>query len=238
MCCDSLNWAVLVRLHGRYWYKTFINGSNIWVSIGPTIGVTKFTICHCHLPQLFGSSANVWYVMCIDFLNGTLWVRFHGWYWYQSFIDRSNIWRVDRTEPSCPELNHPPLGRSYLVVVPSHDMSCPLIIFTGLYGWDSMTDWYPSYIGGFNICGVDSTRPWGPEMHNPPLGRSYLVVVLLNYMSCALILLTGHYGHYGLDFMADIDINPSSMGPIIGVWIGPTIGVLKWTIRRWAAAIW
>ena len=38
--------------------------------------------------------------------------------------------------------------------------------------------------------------------------------------------------------MVDIDINPSSMGPIFGVWIGPTLGVPKWTIRHLAAAIW
>ena len=31
--------------------------------------------------------------------------------------------------------------------------------------------------------------------------------------------------------MASIDINPLSMGPIFGLWIGPTIGVPKWTIR-------
>ena len=47
---------------------------------------------------------------------GTLWVRFHGWYWYQSFIDGSNIWGVDRTDPWGPEMDHPPLGLSYLVV--------------------------------------------------------------------------------------------------------------------------
>ena len=126
-------------------------------------------------PQLFGSSAVVWYGMCSDSLNWTLWVRFHGRYWYQSFIDGSNIWGVDRTDHWGPEMDHPPLGRSYLVVVPSYDMSCALILLTGLYGWDSMVD---------------------------------------------------------------IDINPSSMGPIFGVWIGPTLGVPKWTIRHWAAAIW
>ena len=126
-------------------------------------------------PQLFGSSAVVWYVMCLDSLNWALWVRFHGRYWYQSFIDGSNIWGVDRTDPWGPEMDHPPLGRSYLVVVPSYDMSCALILLTGLYGWDSMVD---------------------------------------------------------------IDINPSSLGPIFGVWIGPTLGVPKWTIRHWAAAIW
>ena len=102
-------------------------------------------------------------------------MRFHGRYWYQSFIDGSNIWGVDRTDPWGPEMDHPPLGRSYLVVVPSFDMSCALILLTGLYGWDSMVD---------------------------------------------------------------IDSNPSSMGPIFGVWIGPTLGVPKWTIRHWAAAIW
>ena len=82
---------------------------------------------------------------------------------------------------------------------------------------------------------MDRTDPWGPEMDHSPLGRSCLVVVPSYDVSCALILLTGIYG---LDFMAGIDINPSSMGPIFGVWIGPTLGVPKWTIRHWAAAIW
>ena len=91
-------------------------------------------------PQLFGCSTVVWYVMCIDFLNGTLWVKFHGWYWYQSFIDGSNIWGVDRTDPWGPDMDHPPLGRSYLVVWPQYDMSCVLILLTGLYGWDSTAD--------------------------------------------------------------------------------------------------
>ena len=77
--------------------------------------------------------------------------------------------------------------------------------------------------------------PWGPEMDHPPLGRSYLVEVPSYDMSCALSLLTGLYGW---DSMVDIDINPSLMGPIFGVWIGPTLGVPKWTIRHWAAAIW
>ena len=107
--------------------------------------------------------------MCPDSLNWALWVRFHGRYWYQSFIDGSNIWGVDSTDPWGPEMDHPPLGRSYLVVVPSYYMSCALILLTGLYGWDSMVD---------------------------------------------------------------IDINPSSMGPIFGVWIGLTLGVPKWT--NWA----
>ena len=71
-------------------------------------------------------------------------------------------------------------------------------------------------------------------MDHQPLGRSYLVVVPSYDMSCALIILTGLHG---LDFMADIDIYPSSMGPIFWVWIGRTIWVPKWTIRHWAAAI-
>ena len=124
-------------------------------------------------PQLIDSKDFVWYVMCIDFLNGTLWVRFHGWYWYQSFIDGSNIWGVHRTDPWGPKIDHPPLGRSYLVVVPLYDMSCVLILLTAPYGWVSM---------------------------------------------------------------ADIDINPKSMGPIFGVWLGPTLGVPIWTIRYWSAA--
>ena len=174
--------------------------------------------------------------MCLDSLNWALWVRFHGRYWYQSFIDGSNIWGVDRTDPWGPEMDHPLLGRSYLVVVPSYDMSCALILlnwalwvrFHGRY-------WYQSFIDGSNIWGVDRTDPWGPEMDHPPLGRSYLVVVPSYDMSCVLILLTGLYGW---DSMVDIDINPSSLGPIFGVWIGPTLGVPKWTIRHWAAAIW
>ena len=135
-----------------------------------------------------------------------------------------------------PEMDHPPLGRSYLVVVPSYDMSCALILLTGLYGWDSMVDIdiNPSSMGP--IFGVWIGPTLGvPKWTIPPLGRSYLVVVPSYDMSCALILLTGPYGW---DSMVDIDINPSSMGPIFGVWIGPTLGVPKWTIRHWAAAIW
>ena len=172
--------------------------------------------------------------MCPDSLNWTLWVRFHGRYWYQSFIDGSNVWGVDRTDPWGPEMDHPPLGRSYLVVVPSYDMSCALILLNGTL-WVRFHGryWYQSFIDGSNIWGVDRTDPWGPEMDHPPLGRSYLVVVPSYDMSCALILLTGLYGW---DSMVDIDINPSSMGPIFGVWIGPRVP--KWTIRHWAAAIW
>ena len=78
-------------------------------------------------PQLFGSSAVVWCVMCLDFLNWALWVRFHGRYWYQSFIDGSNIWGVDRTDPWGPAMDHPPLGRSYLVVESSCYMALIII---------------------------------------------------------------------------------------------------------------
>ena len=86
-----------------------------------------------------------------------------------------------------------------------------------------------------NIWDVDRNDPMIPKMDHPPFGRSYLVVVPSYDVSCALILLTKPYGLY---FMADIDINPSSMGPIFGEWIGPTLGVPKRTIRHWSAAIW
>ena len=71
-------------------------------------------------------------------------------------------------------------------------------------------------------------------MDNPPLGHSSLVVGRSYDMSYALIFLTELYGLY---FMADIDVNPSSMGPIFGVLIRPNLGVPKWTIRHWFAAI-
>ena len=49
-------------------------------------------------------------------------------------MDESNILDVNRTDPWGPEMDHPPLGRSYLIVVPSYDMSRALILLTGLYG--------------------------------------------------------------------------------------------------------
>ena len=58
---------------------------------------------------------------------------------------------------------------------------------------------------------MERTDRCGPEMDHPPLCLSYLVVVPSYDALCALIILSGLYG---LDFMADIDINPSSMGPI------------------------
>ena len=184
-------------------------------------------------PQQFGSSAIAWYVMCIDFLNGILWVGFHDRYLYQFCIDGSNISGVDRTDPWGPETEHPPLDRSYLVVVPSYDISCALIFLTGYYGLDVMAG-INIFIDGSIIWGVDRIDPWGPKMDHRPLGRSYLVAVPCYYMSCVFIFLTGLYGR---DSMADIDINPSSLETIFGVWIGPTLGVPKRTIRHWAAAI-
>ena len=85
------------------------------------------------------------------------------------------------------------------------------------------------------FLGVDGTDPWRHEIDHLSLGLSYLVVVLSYDMLCALILLSEIYEWVS---MADIDINTSSMGPIFGVWIGPNLGVPKWTIRHWAAAIW
>ena len=47
---------------------------------------------------------------------------------------------MDRTDPSDTEMDHPHLGRSYLVVVPLLGMSRVLIFFMGLYGSDFMAD--------------------------------------------------------------------------------------------------
>ena len=41
---------------------------------------------------------------------------------------------VVRIDPWGPEMDHPPLGRIYFVVVSSYDMSGSLIHLTGLYG--------------------------------------------------------------------------------------------------------
>ena len=174
--------------------------------------------------------------MCLNSLNWALWVNFHGRYWYQSFIDGSNIWGVDRTDPWGPEIDHPPLGRSYLVVVPSYDVSRAFILLARFYGWNSMADIdiNPSSMGPIFGC-VDRTDPWGSEMDHSPLGRSYLVVVPSYDIPHAFILLTGFYGW---NSMTNIDIYLSSMGPIFWVWIGPTLGIPKLTIRRWAAAHW
>ena len=84
-------------------------------------------------------------------------------------------------------------------------------------------------------------RVWiGPNLGVPkriiqPLGRSYLVVVSSYETSGSLILLTGLYG---CDSMVGIDINPSLMGPIFGVWLGPTLWVPKCAIRHLATFIW
>ena len=114
-------------------YHRWVRYFRVW--IGPTIGVPKCTIRH-------------W----------TVAIYIHGWYWYQFFIDGSNIWCVDRTDPWSSKMGHP-----------------PLIFLTGL-------------------C--------------------------------------------GRDFISDIDINPSWMGPIFRVWIGTNFGAPKWTTHHWAAAIW
>ena len=104
-------------------------------------------------------------------------------------------------------------------------MSCDFILCIGLCGIDSMADIdiNPSSMGPI-FGGLDRTDPWGSEMDHSPLGRSYLVVVPSYDIPHAFILLTGLYGW---DSMTDIDINPSSMGPILGVWIGPNLGIPK-----------
>ena len=71
-------------------------------------------------------------------------------------------------------------------------------------------------------------------MDHPPLVRSYLVVAPSVDMSYGFILLTWQDGW---DLMSDIDIDPSSKGPLFGVWIGQNIGFPEWTINLWTAAI-
>ena len=93
-----------------------------------------------------------------------------------------------------------------------------------LHGWY----WNQSFIDGSNNCGAHRTHPWGSLTDHPPFCPSNLVVVLSYDISFSLILLRGHYG---LDLMDDIKINLSSMGLIFGMWMGPNLGLPKWTIR-------
>ena len=52
-------------------------------------------------PQLFGSSAVVWYVTWLDSPNWAPWVRFHDWYWYHCLIDRFSC-DFSCSVPPCP----------------------------------------------------------------------------------------------------------------------------------------
>ena len=113
MSLYSHNGTLWVRFNGWYCNQPFIDWTIIWVvyrtdPLGSRNGPSAIG------PQLFGSSAVIWYVMSLYSLNGTLWVRFDGWYWTQSSIDGSNIWVVDKTSPLGPDMDHPPLGRGYL----------------------------------------------------------------------------------------------------------------------------
>ena len=154
MSLDFLNWILWVRFHVRCWYQSFIDGSNICgVDSCQTLGSRN--VPSTIGPQLFGRSTIVWYVMYLDSLKWTIWVIFHVLYWYQSFIDGSNICCINRTDPWDPEMDYPSLGRSYLVVVPSFGMSCASILLTGIYGWDSNSNskkvYCHKYINIFNI---------------------------------------------------------------------------------------
>ena len=115
-------------------------------------------------------------------------------------------------------------------------MSCHVELSSGLDGSDRVgdIDINPSLMGPISR-GLDRINPWGSEMDHQPLGRSYLVVMPSYDMLCHVKLSSGLDGS---DWVGDIDINPSSMGPIFGVWIGPILGVPKWTISYWAAANW
>ena len=70
-----------------------------------------------------------------------------------------------------------PLGRSYLVEVPSYDMSRVLTSLLGLYGGGGGggggggfhgLNWLQSFMDWSNISGDDRTEHWSPEMDHPP----------------------------------------------------------------------
>ena len=122
-----------------------------------------------------------------------------GWYWYQSFIDRSNIWGVDGTDPLNPEMDHLALGYSYLVEVQLYDILRVLILLTDPYAWDSLTDILtdidinPSSIGPIFWVSMGPILK-GSEMDHLPWSRSNFIVVPAYDLSWALIFLTGIYG--------------------------------------------
>ena len=92
-------------------------------------------------------------------------------------------------------MDHLPLGRSYLVVVLSYDLSCALILSTGLFGLDLWAILISILHRLVQYLGVDRNDPLGSEIdHLAPLGRSYLAEGSLYDMSCTLITFTGLYG--------------------------------------------
>ena len=103
------------------------------------------------------------------------------------------------------------LNLHYAAQAPKHTCHTGLWLSWAVHG----RYWYKSFIDDSTIWGVDRTDPWVSEMEHP-------LVVPPYDMSCAFLLLTVFYG---LDFVTDIDINPSSMGPILKVWVGSTLGV-------------
>ena len=146
--------------------------SMVWIV--QTLGIQNRSSAIVFL--LFGSSALVWYVMCLDFLNGALWVRFHGWYFYKSFIDGSNIGSVYRT-PLGSRNGQPTIGEELFDI----RASVP-------YGWESMADIAINHSSMCQIFGVSI----GPSIGVPKWTiLSYLVVVSSYHLSYALILLTG-----------------------------------------------
>ena len=168
----SLNSAPWVRYRGWYWYQSFIDVCNIsgvdktdpWnLEIG-YLGCwwgrpLGFRIGPCAIcPRLFGSSDVEWYITCFDYLIWALWLRFYGWHWYQSFIDGSNIWGVERTDTWSPEIDHSPLGCSYLEEM-SRRLICHVLYFLNCILWVRFHGWYwyQSFIDGSTIGSVYRT---------------------------------------------------------------------------------
>ena len=143
----------LILLTGRYGWDSMADIGLYPSTMGSMFGVWMETTLGARNgpyaigSRLFGSSAVVGCVMCLDSLKWALLVRFDGRCWYQSFIDGSNIWGVDRTTPWGPKMNNPPLSRSYLVALPSYDLSSKFTLIQptwSTYSYDLVfLIWYP-----------------------------------------------------------------------------------------------
>ena len=143
----------LILLTGRYGWDSMADIGLYPSTMGSMFGVWMETTLGARNgpyaigSRLFGSSAVVGCVMCLDSLKWALLVRFDGRCWYQSFIDGSNIWGVDRTTPLGPKMNNPLLSRSYLVVLPSYDLSSKFTLIQptwSAYSYDLVfLIWYP-----------------------------------------------------------------------------------------------
>ena len=101
-------WLILISIFHRWVQHWGVNRND---PRGPKMDHPPFGCSY-----LVRNSAVIWFVMWLDSLNGTLWVRFYGWYWYHSFLDGSNVWGVNKTYPWGSKMDQLSLVRSYLVI--------------------------------------------------------------------------------------------------------------------------